>query len=163
MVVVGLLVMINESVDRGGEGFPPLQVYAFFISALAMYAIGLAIISALNVFVLFAGMSVIFYYSGKAYIKQRQDRRLIAQREADGQCIFYGEDLAPEAAYCENCGNEPAAAQRERISAVMHNNQSGQRMRQVLSKSSFAAEARKKEQSLIAKSFNRKRSSGRKR
>lgn len=153
VAVAGMLVMLNESTDRNGEGIPPMRVYALFFAALAIYSVTLLVVSRLNLFVLVAGLVMCAYYVIKACLTQRAKDGLIATRLAEGLCVHCGLRIDPSLAYCAGCGEEPnpSAAQRERIGAIIAGDQRRGRMRALLPKKSPNADTRQKEMALISR------------
>ena len=160
VAIAGVLVMLNESTDRNGEGIPPLRVYGLFFAGLTLYIVALMILSTLNLFVVLAGMAMCLYFAMKAYLDQRAKDRLLAERLANGLCIHCGHPRNPDLPYCTQCGEEPdpSAAQRERIRAVVVSNQASERMRSILSTKNKMADLQKKERALLG---HRSRPSGR--
>ena len=67
---------------RNGQGIPPYQVYAFFISTVVVWFIAVLILSTLNPIILIIGIGAILYRIIEAMMRQRERDRLIASRRA---------------------------------------------------------------------------------
>lgn len=157
VAVVALLLYVHEAADRSGQGVPPLYVYAFFASALLIWAILTLLLTAFNPWILISGLAVVCYLMTKRYLAAREFQRLLDSRRAEGRCLHCGQFADPNAGVCMNCGEEPDpdAAQMQRIQATLHNSASTpgrkQRMRSTLQQDTLSASAKKKEQRLIAR------------
>jgi hypothetical protein len=157
VAMVLILFYVHEAADRNGQGVPPLHVYALFAAAGIAWLILTLLLSALNPLILIIAFAGGIYIAVRAQLRERERRRVIAQRRADGLCIFCGEPADAQAGYCLNCGEEPdpELLQRQRIQAVVLNSgnaatpQSNSRARQALSPETLSAAARRKEAALI--------------
>lgn len=156
--VAGVLLMVNEAADRNGEGLPPMQVYALFFAAIGAYIAVLAMISAVNVLVLIAGVGTCGYYVARAVLQQRFRDQLTVSRLNAGQCIHCGTKIDSGFAFCYTCGEEPnpAAGRQARLANVIGSGQRTARLRAMLSRPSSTAHTRVKEQALLARRANRR-------
>ena len=152
--VLGMMIVVNESVERNGQGVPPFQVYAFFAMIIGVWMLGVIILSTINVLVQLLAVGVLAYYSVKAYMLQRNRLRLIETRRNEGCCIHCGEPADPEELICEECGLEvdPERSSQQRTASIAIYGRKGDRARKVLKQDSMAGTAARKEQSLIANS-----------
>lgn len=146
-----MLMYVHEAADRNGEGIPPLNVYALFAGAVAVWLSFSLVLTQINPVVLLLGVGVIVYYAIKGYLKQREVRRLIAERRAQGLCIHCGHPADPLQGVCLHCGEEPDpdAMQVQRVQAVVAKGASGSKMRAALRQESLAKSASRKEAALL--------------
>ena len=56
VLAIGMLVMINEAVDRNGQGWPPLLIYASVAAVLTLWVLFAFIFSAIAPVLLFVGV-----------------------------------------------------------------------------------------------------------
>lgn len=150
---IGIMVLINEAVDRAGQGVPPLKVYAFVVSAMVVYFTTIFVLSAVNPLIIIAGMGGLLYYTGRGYIEGRRREQFIAARIAGGLCVHCGEPADYSAGYCESCFMDPnpSATQLARVQAVARKGADPARMRATIRQESLGASASRKEQALLAK------------
>jgi hypothetical protein len=156
--VIGLLIVVNESADRNGQGVPPFQVYAFFGAVGVVWVIGVVIMSKVNPFVQLLGLGVMAYYAAQGYIKNRERLRIITNRRNEGCCIHCGEPADPVATICEECGLEidPERTSQQRTAAISLYGKKTDRARSVLKPQSLGNIAAAKEKALIANSPRRR-------
>jgi hypothetical protein len=153
VLAFGILTYMNEAVSRNGQGIPPYQVYAFFISTVVVWFIAVLILSTLNPIILIIGIGAILYRIIEAMMRQRERDRLIASRRAQGVCLHCGEPYDQNAVFCENCGEEPNPddAILKRVAQIYRSDQQVQHARTVLGRTAKPATASSKEQALIAR------------
>lgn len=156
--VMGLLIVVNESADRNGQGVPPLQVYALLAMGVAAWLIGVMILSQVNVFVLLLGVGGLGAYTAHGYLKHRERLRLRFARRLEGLCVHCGEPADEDDTYCENCGQEPDPDRtgQQRTSAIVQHGRKTDRARSVLTPESLGNVAARKEKALLAKSPRRR-------
>jgi hypothetical protein len=148
-----IMLIISEAADRNGQGVPPLQAYLLFFSATLIWLTCIAILQFLNPLILLVGILAIVYYAAQGYIKDLTHRRLIASRRADQLCIHCGEPADYESAMCLHCGREPDPDDA-RLKRVLHAPRSAAfkaRTRENLTTKPPTADARRKEQALLAR------------
>jgi hypothetical protein len=150
---IAIMVLINEAADRAGQGVPPLQVYGFFIGAIAVILITVVALSAVNPLIILVGLGGLLYYCGRGYMEGRRREQIIASRLAEGLCVHCGEPADFEAGNCENCGEDPnpGASQLRNVQAASSKYRDPAKLRAVLKQESLAASAGRKEQALINK------------
>jgi hypothetical protein len=151
IAAAGLMLMINEAATRNGQGVPPMRVYALFASAIAIWIAIVVLLSALNIFIIIAGIGVVLYYAIRAQIQQRERNRLIAFRRENRCCIHCGQPANPDDAFCENCGEEPnpEVARMHRVANMARNTESAARARAKLTPAPPAATVKAKEAALL--------------
>ena len=149
----GILLMVHEAADRNGTGLPPLHVYAWVAGVMAFWTLVVTVLAIVNPFILLLGIAGLSYYSGQAYMKQRQIIRKRDERRLAGLCVHCGHPVDPRMVYCDNCGLEPNpdAATLQRILAAPRSNADMKRTRAALKPESTAAISSRKEQALIAR------------
>jgi hypothetical protein len=159
VAAAGLLMYVHEAAERNGQGVPPGHVYAWFAGVVAVWLLAAAILSIVNPFIVLAGVGFLLYYALAAWIKDREKRRIIDDRRAQGRCIFCGELADPRQGICLSCGEEPdpLVAQTARVQAVVKNRSGSARARSALKQDTLASAARKKEANLLNKSALRSR------
>src|SRR5580700_4211771 len=86
VLAFGMLTIINEAVERNGQGIPPFQVYAFFIGIGVFWLILVMFMWAIHPIFLILGMGIVIYRGIEAYLKQRERERLINFRRERGVC-----------------------------------------------------------------------------
>ena len=156
--VIGMLIIINEAAERNGQGVPPFQVYGFFALVFGVWILGVIVMSKVNVFIQLLGVGTLAYYSGKAYLAQRERNRIIEARRNEGCCIHCGASSDPEETICEECGLEvdPERTSQQRTAAISLYGKTSDRARQVLTHESLGNIAARKEQQLLANSPRRR-------
>jgi hypothetical protein len=156
--VLAMLIVINESAERNGQGVPPFQVYAFFGMVIGVWIVGVIVLSKVNVFVQLLAMGVLAYYSLKAHLLQRERMRIIEMRRNEGCCIHCGEPSDPEAMICEECGLEvdPERTSQQRTASIALYGKKSDRAREVLTPQSLGNIAAAKEKALLANSPRRR-------
>jgi hypothetical protein len=147
----GLMLMVNEAATRNGHGVPPMRVYALFASAIAIWIAVVVLLSALNIFIIIAGIGVVLYYAIRAQIQQRERNRLIAFRRENRLCIHCGQPADPDAIFCENCGEEPnpEVARMHRVASMARGPDSAARARAKLTPAPETATVKAKEAALL--------------
>src|SRR6202453_4763314 len=69
VLAFAMLTIINEAVERNGQGIPPFQVYAFFIGiGVAWLGVGMCLWAVPPIF-LILGLGVVLYRGIEAYLK----------------------------------------------------------------------------------------------
>ena len=156
--VIGMLIVVNESADRNGQGVPPFQVYAFFGAVALIWLVGVIILSKVNIFVQLLGLGVMVYYSAQAYLKNREQQRIITERRNEGCCVHCGEPADPAATICEECGLDidPERTSQQRTASISLYGKKTDRARSVLTPQSMGNIAAAKEKALIANSPRRR-------
>lgn len=156
--VVALLIVVNEAVDRNGQGLPPIQVYLFFAAVVFIWIVSVLILSQINVLVQLMTVGAVTYYLGKLYLAQRERDRVIQERRDQGCCIYCGEPAAPEQPLCLNCGLEvdPQRTSLDRTLSIVRYGKRSDRARSVLKQESQGNIAARKEKELLAKSVHRR-------
>lgn len=156
--VMGMLVVVNESADRNGQGVPPFQVYALLAGGVGAWLVAVMILSQVNVFVLLLGVGGLGAYTAHGYLKHREHLRLILKRRLEGLCVHCGEPADEDDTYCENCGQEPDPdrTSQQRTSAIVQHGKRTDRARSVLTPESLGNVAARKEKALLAKSPRRR-------
>lgn len=153
----GLLLMLHETVDRNGQGVPPLYAYALLGSGVSLWLLVVIILKAVNPLVLLVGFVGLCYYAALGYQKQLERARLIASRRADGLCIHCGYPADPRMVHCANCGEEPDpdTSRLGRIAGMSVSNTDKARTRASLTPAAPTASAKMKEQALLARRHSR--------
>lgn len=152
VMVIGILLMVDEAADRNGTGVPPLRVYALALVTLALWLLGALALSALNLYILAAGILLVVYFASGGVIRQREIDRQVAHRRKNGLCVFCGQLCDPRLTFCPNCGQEPnpESARRERVNAVSRTPQAVANSRRSL-KPVHNQDVKTKEQALLAR------------
>ena len=159
VLAFAMLTIINEAVDRNGQGIPPIQVYAFFIGAGVLWLVLVMVLWAISPIFLILGIGLVLYRGVEAYIKQRERERLIDFRRERGVCVHCGEVYDPNAVLCESCGEEPNpdSAILKRVAQICRSPQDVARARAALSRASGSNSAASKEKALIARHHGEKK------
>jgi hypothetical protein len=159
VLAFGVLTIINEAVDRNGQGIPPVQVYGFFIGIGIAWLVLVMLMWAINPIFLFLGVAIVLYRGIEAYLKQRERERLINFRRERGVCLHCGEVYDPNSVLCESCGEEPNpdVAVLKRVAQICRSPQDVTRARAVLSRATGSSSAASKEKALIARRHGEKK------
>jgi hypothetical protein len=160
-MVLGAAIMMtmHETAERSHEGVPPFQAYALFAAGLFAWLVVVVLLSAVNPFILLLGLAAIGYQVAHGVIKNRAKRALVDQRKADGRCIYCGEPANYDLAYCANCGEDPdpERTRMDRVASMAQQESRGARIRAALNPESHAASAKRREQTLLARSRSKPR------
>jgi hypothetical protein len=156
--VFAMLTVLNEIAERNGQGVPPFQVYAFVVLVLAIWVVGVIIMSKVNVFIQLLGVGALVGYTYHGYMKYRERLKLIMKRRDEGRCIHCGEPDDGSMTYCENCGMEPdpERASQQRTSSIVQYGKKSDHARKVLTPESLGNIAARKEKALLANSQRRR-------
>ena len=151
VLAASILLLIHEAADRNTQGFPALKVYGWFAAAIAVWLAVVFITSTINPLVILLGFAAVGYQVARGIIKDREKRRLIAQRQLEGKCIHCGEPADTGIEFCMNCGEEPNpdATRLKRVLGVMQSLKRTEQLKAALAPEPPAATAAKKEQALI--------------
>jgi len=159
VLAFAMLTIINEAVERNGQGIPPFQVYAFFIGIGVAWLVVVMCLWAVHPIFLILGIGVVVYRGIEAYLKQRERERLIAFRRECGVCLHCGEVYDPHSVLCESCGEEPNpdSAILKRVAQICRSPQDVSRARAVLSRATGSNSAAAKEKALISRHHGEKK------
>jgi hypothetical protein len=159
-MVLGAAIMmsIHEAAERTHEGVPPFKAYALFAAGLFAWLVLVVVLSAVNPLIVMLGMVAIGYQVANGWMKNRQKRLLVEARREDGRCIYCGEPANYELAYCETCGEDPdpERTRLDRVASMASQEKRGARLRAAMTPESHAASAKRREQSLLARSQTRR-------
>jgi len=152
VLAFGILTYINEAVSRNGQGIPPLQVYLFFMAAVVLWLLAVAILASLHPLILILGLLAILYRIAEAILRQRERDRLIASRRSQNLCLHCGHTYDSNAVFCDHCGEEPNpdAAILKRVAQIYRSDKEVERARAALGRIAPATISTK-EQALIAR------------
>jgi hypothetical protein len=153
VLAASILLLIHEAADRNTQGFPALKVYGWFGAATALWLLVVFAASAMNPFVILVGFVAMGYQVARGNIKDREKKRLIAQRQLEGRCIHCGEPADTGIEMCMNCGEEPNpdATRLKRVLGVMQSLKRTEQLKAALAPEPPTVTAAKKEQALIAR------------
>jgi len=153
VLAFGILTYINEAVARNGQGIPPFQVYLFFMGAVVLWLLAVAILASLHPLILILGLIAILYRIAEAILRQRERDRLIASRRSQNLCLHCGHTYDSNAVFCDNCGEEPNpdAAILKRVAQIYRSDKDVERARSALSRTAAPSTTSTKEQALIAR------------
>jgi hypothetical protein len=156
--VFGMLTVINELADRHGQGIPPFQIYAFVVLVIAVWFIGVLIMSQVNVFIQLLGVGGLIGFVAHGYIKHREKMRLMFKRQSEGRCVHCGYDYDENLPFCENCGEEPDpdAASAKRTSEIVQHGKKNDHARKILTHETLGNIASRKEKALLDNSPRRR-------
>jgi hypothetical protein len=155
MVLAAVIMLaMHEAAERTSEGVPPFKAYALFGAALLAWLVIVAVLSAVNPFIVMLGLAAIAYQVAHGYMKNRQKRLLVEARREDGRCIYCGLPANRQTAYCETCGEDPdpERTRLDRVRSMAGQEKRAARVRSALTPESHAASAKQREQSLLARS-----------
>ena len=160
-MVLGAVIMMamHEAAERTSEGVPPFTAYGLFAAGLFAWLVVVALLSAVNPFIVILGLVAIAYQVAHGWMKNRQKRLLVEARREDGRCIYCGLPANYETAYCETCGEDPdpERTRLDRVRSTASQEKRGARIRAALKPESHAASARRREQTLLTRSRGRPR------
>lgn len=158
VMAFAILTIINEAVDRNGQGIPPIQIYIFLIGMGVAWLILVMFLSWINPIILILGIGVVLYRGVEAFMKQRERERLIAFRRERGVCLHCGEVFDPQSVLCESCGEEPNpdVAILKRVAQICRTPQDVARARAVLSRAVGSNTMAAKEKALLARHHGEK-------
>ena len=152
VLAFGILTYINEAVSRNGQGIPPFQVYLFFMVAVVLWLLAVAILASLHPLILILGLIAILYRIGEAILRQRERNRLVASRRSQNLCLHCGHTYDSNAVFCDHCGEEPNpdAAILKRVAQIYRSDNDVERARANLGRTAPTTISTK-EQALIAR------------
>lgn len=158
VAAAALMLAVHEAAERNAQGIPPLYVYLFFVSAMALWLVVVMIASAVNPVVLLLGFAGAGYYGVKGYLKSVERSRLFAKRRAEHLCIHCGQPVNPDLAFCANCGEDPDpdGARLARVATASVSSQAKSRIRAALAPPAPATSAAQKEQALLSRRHRRR-------
>jgi hypothetical protein len=154
-----MLTIINEAVERNGQGIPPFQVYALFIGIGIAWMVAIMFLSWIHPIFLILGIGVVVYRGVEAYMKQREREQLISFRRERGVCLHCGEVYDPNSVLCESCGEEPNpdGAILKRVAQICRSPQDVAQARSTLSRTTGSNSASAKEKALMARHHGEKK------
>jgi hypothetical protein len=106
VLAIGMMVMINEAVDRNGQGLPPLLVYGWFALVIIGWVVLAFVFSAIAPILFFVGVPALAVFGFVTWRRERRAELLAEQRRADGRCANCGEAVDHNFGLCGNCGKE---------------------------------------------------------
>jgi hypothetical protein len=151
---IGIMVLINEATSRNNQGIPPLQVYGWFIVALAVWVAVAVIFSAIFPILMIVGIPAMIVYGTITFFKNRKRQQLITDRRAKGLCIHCGEKVEATIGCCEHCGKELTPEETSLLTRFQVSNRNAEdvaRARDVLTPKPPTVAAKRKEQALLAR------------
>ena len=151
--VVGVMLVMHETILREGVGVAPFHAYVFFAGVLFFCLTLVVVLRKLGPHILGWAALVVVLYAIRGYWLNRRHEKLIERRRKEGRCVHCGEPVTAEMQFCPNCLEEPDpySTTRRRIAAQAREAEKAQHARELLGPQDPNAPARKKEKTLIAR------------
>jgi len=148
--VAGMMTMIHEAAERNGQGIPPLHGYALLFSAIGLWVLIAMILTWVGPLMLLA-VPPLLYFGTRIFLKNHKRMKQIAQRRADGCCIFCGEPFVPGYVLCGGCGLEPGLNPDKPVEIGSVSSAKQQRARAALTPEAPTASVKRKEEALMGR------------